>query len=532
MRLYWSWAGHPRELIPSSSLFHSAAQKATVNAWAEELYADVTPERREDHSAVYGAAGTDASWTRPSTPIPVFPGPHLFLGDYCIASSENMAREVNLPQRDPSLPNPIVRAGEDRTFQPFFTVLRTPGTGRYRLWYGAWREDKSQNRSRLAYLESEDGIHWIRPMVLCDTPEIQFGSEVMDRGPDWPEPEARYIYNYWLEGGLRLLASPDGLTWKPFAEGVVLPHNHDINNLWRDPIRGHYVATVSTLLFSKRWFQQRRTTLQSTSTDLVHWSEPAYVLFADPKAGDQGKTEYYGMSAYLARGPLVIGMVKVLRDDLTAEGVEPGAFGMGYTTLAWSHDGVHWMRDLKPFFEPDPAADAWDHAHAWIDEQLVTGDTLRLYYGGYKQGHKMNRFEERQIGLLRMPVDRYVARMPETRKTGLLRTVPFTVNGKPSEMTVNADIGGGMLKVRIIDATTGRTIMGLSLAECRPVSGNGCRLTVQWGSPERTRRLLAALNKKCVCFEFLLEGGVRLYAFELKQAAPASKNINHQTSSQ
>lgn len=35
----------------------------------------------------------------------------------------------------------------------------------------------------------------------------------------------------------------------------------------------------------------------------------------------------------------------------------------------------------------------------WADCQLVVGDEMFIYYGGYARGHKVERFTERQIGL-------------------------------------------------------------------------------------------------------------------------------------
>ena len=322
-----------------------------------------------------------------------------------------------------------------------------------------------------------------------------------------------YVYGYWHEGGLRVAVSPDGIGWRPLVDQVVLPHDHDITNIWWDPIRRHYLATVSTYMASPRWIGQRRTTLQSTSSDLIHWSPPAYVLFADPARGDAGRTEFYAMSAFFVRGPLVISMVKVLRDDLIAEGVEPGAFGCAHTSLAWSRDGLHWVRDQSPFFEPDPDPSAWDHAHAWIDEQLPNGDLVYLYYGGYKQGHKANRFSERQIGLVKMPPDRYVARQAKAGRTARLLTVPLAVNCRPSTVMVNADASSGTLRAQIRSAQTGRVIPGLSFADCRPVRSNGIRTHLIWSSEEKTRQMLADLSGKSIQLEFEMVGAA-LFSFE------------------
>jgi len=240
MRLFWSWEGQPRELIPASAFFHSASQQQEIMAIAQKKQIARMPPARENRSEIYlPVSGEKPPSAGPQEPVPARPGPHLFLDDYLIASASNIIRRVVQPGRDQAIPNPLVTGPEDRNFQPFFTVSRSPETGRYRIWYGAWKEDRRENRSTLAYMESDDGIRWIRPPVLCRTPEIQFGSEVIDRGPDWGDRAERYVYGYWHEGGLRVAVSPDGIGWRPLVDQVVLPHDHDITNIWWDPIRRH-----------------------------------------------------------------------------------------------------------------------------------------------------------------------------------------------------------------------------------------------------------------------------------------------------
>ena len=361
-----------------------------------------------NRALIYGTPECAAATVRPVEPIPLGPGPHLLLDEYLIESSQGVTRRVASPPRDASLPNPIVTGPEDRCFQPYFTVSRSPETGKFRIWYGAWRDDQSMSRSHIAYLESDDGVHWKRPAkILKDPAEIQFGSEVLDAGPSGPDPARRYTYSWWHGGGLRIATSPDGFDFTPLSPQVVLPHGHDITNIWRDPIRNRYVATVSEMLQLEHMREQRRTTLQAVSDDLLHWS-PKWIVLAADNRYDKDVLQFYAMNGYLARGELVIGMVKNLHDDWEAEGRPQGAFGIGSTSLAWTRDGQTWVRDREVFFGPDPQPGAWDHAHAWIDEQLPVGDEVYLYYGGYKWGHKHNRFAERQIGLVKMPRDRYV----------------------------------------------------------------------------------------------------------------------------
>ncbi len=516
LRLFWSWKGRQRELIPAENFFHTPAQRNSIDKIVKDMQGALDSYPRPDNSAIYQAKTPDTlSWRKPEKPIPASPGPHVLVSDYLIDKVQNVKRRVIQPIRNVTIPNPLITSDSDRCFQPFFSVLPFYERSGFRIWYGAWRDDTSHSRSHLAYLTSEDGIHFNRPMVICNTPEIQFGSEVIDRGPAWEDPAQRYLYIYWLKGGSRLLVSADGLNWTPMSDTTVISHNHDITGIWWDSIRKHYVATISTFMRSDRWIGRRRTTMQCYSTDLITWTDPAFVLYANPGQGDQGETQFYGMSGYLVRGSLIIAMVKVLRDDLIAEDVASDAFGRAHTSLAWSYDGEHWMRDLDIYFEPDPDPAAWDHAHAWIDEQLIIGDSTRLYYGGYRQGHKKNRFRERQIGLVRILRDRYVAWENDTEQTGELQTVSMIMNIIPEAFELNADAGNGQIRVAISDAITGRNIEGLGYAECVPVTSDDLQAKVYWGNEETTKQRLTSLKGRIIHLSFQLSHA-RLFAFEFK----------------
>jgi ribosome-associated protein len=127
----------------------------------------------------------------------------------------------------------------------------------------------------------------------------------------------------------------------------------------------------------------------------------------------------------------------------------------------------------------------------------------------------MNRFRERQIGLVHMPLDRYVAWQPEKGKQGKITTVPLAVNRCFSQLTVNADALGGKLMVAITDAQTGIELPGLGFSECRPVDKNGLDINIQWGDEEITRKQLSLLEGRTIRLQFQLENA-RLYAFEMR----------------
>lgn len=473
------------------------------------------PEARPDapdKSVIYAPGTSEQART---DAIPASPGPHLFVDDELIASSRNLVRRVMRPQRDSTIPNPLVRGREDGVYQPYFSVSKSPESGRYRIWYGVADEARSGSRSHVGYMESEDGTRWIRPgRVLKDPSPIQFGSEVIDQGPGFKDPSRRYVLSYWYGGGLRIAVSPDGLDFRPLREDVVIRHNHDITNVSWDDLRHRYVATVSVYMPSPHFKGDRRTTFQSFSTDLSSWLKPWVILRADDSL-DEGQTQFYAMNAYLNRGPLRLGMVKVLRDDLFSDPMEllekrGGGYGTGYTSLAWTRDGEHWVRDREVFLDRGPTG-SWDRSHAWIDEQVIVGDQVYLYYSGYRSGHKANRFEERQIGLVRMPLDRYVARTPAASGEATLVTTPLRINERFKRLLLNAAGPSGSIRVAVIEDA--RPIAGLDLESCRPVSGDGLRLPVLWRDTVFTEQKLADLQGKTVRLEFRIRQA-SLFAFE------------------
>lgn len=439
------------------------------------------------------------------TPIMLNRGAHLFLDEFLIESSSNIARQVNRPVRDPEIPNPLVTGKEDGCFQPYMTVIRDPESKKFRLWYGHRVDESKSGESHIGYMESEDGINWSRPpFVLKDPAPIQFGTSVIDEGLDYPYPERRFKFSWWKDGGLKVASSPDGLNWTAMSKNIVLPHNHDINSIFYDSIRKRYMATISVYETGEKWSGNRRVTMQSYSQDLLNWEKPHYILTPDDTL-DKGETQFYAMDGFLVRGDLVIGMVKVLRDDLKADDPPdpPNQYGIGYTALAWTRDGETWTRDQEVFFDRNMEKGTWDHAHAWIDEQLIVNDEVYLYYCGYARGHKVNRFEERQIGLLRMKLDRYVSRVAGDIQ-GYIQTPLLTFDA--DSMTINAKIDGEA-RVRILD-TDGKTIKGFDWEDCASIRGDSIAHPVKW------KGFLTELKDKKIKIEFSLKQA-EFYGFEL-----------------
>ena len=441
-------------------------------------------------------------------PLHLKAGPQLLIDDYLIAESSFLTRVVNNPQK---LPKPVVTGGKkgDENFQPYISVLRDPQTRRFRMWYNT---GVGISQSHVGYIESEDGINWLRPhRVLKDPATIKFGVSVVDRGVNFSSPEKRYVLGYYYKDGLMIATSAEGLDWTLLAPDSVLQHNHDINSLRWDPIRNRFLCTFSVWV-EGQWAERRRIPHESVSEDLMHWKKPWPIL--TPKIGvplERGETQFYAMGGVLARGDLLIGLVKVLRDDLNATpgktGAEMGdldrkAAGLGYTVLAWSRDGETWQRDYEPFIPNNPLPGSWDHAMAWADEQLVVGDETFVYYAGYARGHKVARFDERQIGLARMPRDRYVSRDADLN-VGRLLTQALLIDA--SSVTVNANVVGTM-RVRLL-AANGRQKRGFDWVEIR---GDAVAHPVTWKAG------VGSVGKEPVRLEFELKEA-QLFGFDLNK---------------
>ncbi|MBI4028508.1 MAG: hypothetical protein HY360_26210 [Verrucomicrobia bacterium] len=444
------------------------------------------------------------------------PGPHLFLDDFLIERSAGIERRVIPPQR--FLDHPVVTSGEGhKNWQCWITVLRDPVTQRFRMWYDAdvCHPAEPAHWADLAYLESLDGIHWPGPYrALPGVRPLSFGANAIDDGPDHPLPNERFKMIYYAgaphKEGLRVAFSPDGLNWTKFNGGEPVfsfGEPSDSLHAYFDPIRRRYFLIAKNSR-PYTWTNAEGRTITKAirrygicfSDDFKRWTSPR-IIFA-PDAKDPGITEWYGMSGFQTRGDLIIGCLQVLRDDLTVEGAPPEAIpcnkgnpgaGTGYTVLAWTRDGEHWQRDrhTDKFFDPSPTVGAWDHAVTWIDSAVPVGDELYLYYAGYRWGHKYQMRIDRQLGVLKMPRDRYVARVADS--SGGTITTPV-VNLGGDAMTLNVAAARGEVRVQISDAS-GQPIRGFRFADCSPIIIDSLAASVEW------RQSLAALVGRPVRLE-------------------------------
>jgi hypothetical protein len=505
-------------------------------------------------SQAAGSVPNKSVAVRPSVqPVDLRDGPHLFIDEYLIAEAHGVKKVTQHPQR--FLSGPIL-GWKDHTTQPYVTVINDPQSKQFRLWYNY----DSGVDTAIAYAESPDGVHWTLPKLNILGPDNRlfkigrskdhgsYGVSVIDDGPRERDPARRFKVMWWSgttePPGASVAFSPDGLHWTPYENNPVVPYypgDHpkaaagvgDIVDCYFDPIRGRYGAMLKLQgNKSDGWAPGpragnsfRRLVGASVSDDFVHWAEPWRIIV--PEKRDEGRLEFYCAGGTIARGPLLISFVRMLHDDYSpdpgvtdSKGVTPG---IGYTTLATSRDGEHWERHDDIFFDRNPEKGTWDHAMTWIGSAVPVGEELYLYYGGYARGHKVEPSKERQLGLTKIRMDRFVAREAAADKPGTIRTVPLRVRaGKGSQFILNADVApGGRIRMQVRNLNND-ILPGFSFDDCAPLIGDGIALPVRWLINQNGQMKPAAgmdltrLDNQTVRIEFELTNA-KLYGFDVQR---------------
>jgi len=136
---------------------------------------------------------------------------------------------------------------------------------------------------------------------------------------------------------------------------------------------------------------------------------------------------------------------------------------------------------------------------------VPVGDELFVYYTGYRWGHKYRRSEDRQVGLVRMRRDRYVAR-EAADQPGVLTTRPLTLN--VDGLTLNLDAAHGEARVQVCDVA-GKPLPGFTFAECRPIAEDSLAAAVVWSHK------LSELRGQTVRLQFSLRQA-KLFAFDTR----------------
>jgi len=454
----------------------------------------------------------------------------LFLDDWNIQRLTGLERRAHPAKRYAG--NPVMTRQfpwEGARIQTYGKcILYNPERRRYGMYYIAqagddWAERITVNGRPLpahatmpAYAESEDGIHWERPLLgqrsfndIEDTNLLDFTRGMSFEGgpfydPADPDPARRFKMFYWdqraqllprgkleyenwgyhctvrvrndagkviaeepyTDWGIDVAFSPDGIHWTRHPETVHRCYSDTGNSALYDPVLKRYVGFGRfnlTKLANGGLSNIGRGISRVESEDFLHWSEPELVLAAD--ADDEYPLQINSMPVDLYQG-WYLGLMEV--------DVRPLPNSRRPLQLAASRDGRQWIRAAgrRPMLEP-PAPGAWDENSLTGDVcpaggLFIHGDQVRFYYSA-----AVAKTWEMNVGMAYWRRDGFVSLHAE--EEGELLTAPFVVDGPELHLNVQGEV-----TVQICDR------QGLTIADwacshpSSPITGDHTDVVVRW----------------------------------------------------
>ena len=463
------------------------------------------------------------------------PGPGrkvLFLDMLEVSALEGLKRSLHPMRKHPA--NPVLRTGspgawDDTRAVAYGEVLIDEG--KFRMWYSGTDRDSMQRGDsggyRAGYAESEDGIHWIKPVLDQVEHRGSTRNNIVDLGyrphGHWvmavkderePDPEKRYKALVDHTGGNRLHYSADGIRW---TEGILvnpdrLPEggtnpgrfgdrrNLFYDSLETDPDRRWKVFgrhCFGTGLLSPRY---TRRTCRYWSPDLIRWTSDPQNPVLQPRAGTE--VEQHLMSVWI-EGQLYMGLF----DAWDALQLSP-------QQLAVSRDGRNFVHvfDGVPAVELGPPG-TWDAG--WISPvnlPVNVGDEVWLYYSGSPVSigpyHDWKDLPMNS-GLATLRKEGFVSlQVAEGMDSGWFTTIPMETDPASLKMDVNAEgLAGGEGRI-VVELIGGEKVLAAGSA----LNHDGVAVPIRWGEGE-TLRLPDTGRLR---LRFRLSGRARLYSFTFR----------------
>jgi hypothetical protein len=395
-------------------------------------------------------------------------------------------RELQTAVKDAS--NPLItvdRPWEFGNITLYGSVVKVPGRP-FQLWYSVIEPRWHIN---LAYAESEDGIHWVKPELDVFTYEGHktnlvytnnaHGAAVLyddaDPRPDWKyklvcgaDPD-RSVYAYHSE---------DGIHWLPACSEAIIGNHPDCPMAFLRRPDGTYAA-------HHRVPGGGRRIGRSESSDFIHWQPWRIVL--EPGPGDPPQFQMYGMGSTMY-GNYEIGTLWDYYTDLTD--VSRGKMcGFQETEFTYSRNGTAWHRPTprQPFIPHGQPGD-WESGNLQAASAPVfLDDEIRYYYAASNVRHT-RRWELIEgsygIGMASIKPDRFIAL---TAGPAPAEAYTRTFQLQAPEIRINADVSAdGVIQMELQDSDC-RPIPGFEMAQCLPISGDSLGHLVIWqGNPDPT----------------------------------------------
>ena len=375
--------------------------------------------------------------------------------------------------------------------------------GRFRCWYHV----PLDNDAGLAYAESQDGVHWTKPMLglkACDGATQNNLVALESRGgPEQShhvfidpsaQPEERYKMVSSAEGKDTLAlfgaVSPDGLRWKHLpGDPVILKNRTDTHNI------GYYDDDLKKyVVYSRQRDNQpgRRGINRAESADFRHFPPSEPIFESSPL--DPPDWDFYTSGYQRWPGAVDAHVMRFSIYQRTQDIVN--------THLAVSRDGKTWHRPMgrEPWIDGDTACSvSYRCVYGCAGILRTAPGEWSSYIGVYPEGH--NQPGKRTPGKILRAVSREDGFMSLSAKDrGEFYTLGFTLEA--DSIRLNARAGcSGYVRCALLAADGGTpdsTVMtaehpvpvyrGFTLEDCAVLKGDHIDTPLAWKGDLRRLR--------------------------------------------
>ncbi|MCT1458207.1 hypothetical protein M3G03_01385 [Aestuariimicrobium sp. p3-SID1156] len=422
------------------------------------------------------------------------------------------------------------RRWEARFDNGYPNVIRDPADGKYKVWWSVFITDPvsastplekrptttyhpvNERTAALAYAESTDGVHWIKPSLgLFEFEGSSANNLVMpiahgtgiSLDVDDPDPNRRYKMLTRMDWGpdnhiLCAAFSPDGLRWSAPHRLVGFNPRADVHNfVFRDPMSRRYV------LITRAWRDGMRVAAVSYSHDFLCWSDPVEIL-----RGDGPRNQIYDMTVF-RHHQHYLGLVSLFhegdRDALDHDLVDTGL------AVAWDLDSWTFAAEGQQLISRGsgsyPDGD-WDCGCIFVSAPPIEDDgKLWFYWMGGNGPH--GGFRETSFGRGWLEVDKFGHySQVDASRPGTLALGPFNIpaqgSHQPVELLVEVPEGGSVTYELWSDRYR-QPVVGFEREACRPLTESGWQVLDFPGRPWR------ADNPAAVIIVCHVTGGARLF---------------------
>jgi hypothetical protein len=455
-------------------------------------------------------------------------GRQLFIDDFLIQST-NLKRRFYRAEKCPL--NPIF-SSETQWEKDETLPGASPKSGGiwwddkekiYRMWYEAgWL-------NRMAYAESDDGIHWKRPVldIIPGTNLILNYNRVkkMDASvdpfylrpdstaviPDYGCPDDSQRYKLFLRNpgpekeGI-CMTSADGIHW---GNAVLSSPVGDRSTAFYNPFRKKWVFSIRSFWSGRsRDYAEGDDFLKGADFEKtkVKWLCTDTGMRPDPYVGFV--PQLYNVDA-IAYESVMLGMFQVMYGPANSVCQKTGAPKLTELISMFSRDGFHFSKPSnQSIIQASRIEGTWDRGYVQsvCGGLFVTDDKIRIYYIGFSGDCENDRQQKGDwcfdgmysggaTGFAVLRRDGFVSM--ETDGGGVLITKPVKFDGKKN-LFVNFK---GSLRVVIFSSD------GAELAVSEPVTGDSTKMMIFFPNFD-----LVKLNEKPIQFRFDLKEG-EIYSF-------------------